>query len=76
NNDYNKALEALHTLKINSFSQKLKNKIFFLQSVCYFYKRNYNMALKLVQKVLDNDPVFKKASYLKSLILNRYGELK
>lgn len=72
--NFNKALNILSELNINKYDDRLKNKIDFLKAVCYYHKRDFQMSLSIIERVLENDLNHKQASYLKSLIYNTYGE--
>ncbi|OHD05131.1 MAG: hypothetical protein A2086_06410 [Spirochaetes bacterium GWD1_27_9] len=68
--DYNKALDILNTVKTNSISSDFKKRILYLKAILYYYKEDFPAAYKLVQNVLEIDSNFNKAAYLKSLIYN------
>ena len=72
-NDYDQALEMLDTINIYDLPDITKNKVLYLKSLCYFYKKEYPLSIELINKILENEPANIKASYLKNLINKKFG---
>ena len=73
-NDFDKALNMLDSVNLEGLNTDINNKLLYLKALCYYYKNNFPVAIKLTQMVLDKDPNNKKINYLKSLINNKYRE--
>jgi tetratricopeptide (TPR) repeat protein len=66
--DYQNALDILNTISLDTISDELKKKIFYLKAVVYYYKKDYPSSYKLIQNVLELDAGSNKAIYMRNLI--------
>lgn len=68
-NDYDGAINLINNILSVSSDVKADNRLLFYKAVNYYYKNKPGMALRLLNRILESDPLFNRASYLKNLII-------
>jgi tetratricopeptide (TPR) repeat protein len=75
NDDYDKALEILSTLtNPGILDENTRAKVTYLQALCNFYKHNYTLSQKLIDRLPEIEKSSKRVSYLQRLIKDRYDK--
>jgi len=72
--EYEKALEILNSFDLQLLKNKLKYKIIYLQAVCYYYKNNFSLAYKSLDRLPDIERANGQIAFLISLINKQYGQ--
>jgi len=66
--DWDKTLDILNTVDIYKENDRVKEKIFYLKSLAYLYKKDGPASYKYAQNVLELNNSNRKAQYVKSII--------
>ncbi|MBN2546128.1 MAG: hypothetical protein JXB50_10055 [Spirochaetes bacterium] len=67
--DYDKSLEILAKIPDKEISHEFRAKILYLKALCYYYKQDYPLALKIIKNAEEKGLAAKKNSYLKGLVI-------
>jgi len=67
--NYDLTLEYLDKIPNKLISEELSAKIFYLKALCYYYKQDYPLALKIIKNAEEKNLITNKNSYLKGLVI-------
>lgn len=70
-NDFDMALKELEKVATKKLDDDLNRVFLYLQALCYYYKQEFALALKILRLAEDRGLTTDKNSYLKSLVLKK-----